>query len=48
MFPRAVSPPRNGRRVTPERFLGIVLTIALIVLVVVVIIWLAGGHVTVN
>jgi len=34
--------------VTPERFLGILLTIALIVLVVVAIIWLVGGHVTVN
>jgi len=34
--------------VTPERFLGILLTIALIVLVVVAIIWLVGGHVTVH
>jgi Tfp pilus assembly protein PilX len=34
--------------VTPERFLGIILTIALIVLVVVAIIWLVGGHLTVN
>jgi len=34
--------------VTPERFLGIVLTIALIVLVVVAIVWLVGGHLTVN
>ena len=33
---------------TPERFLGILLTIALIVLVVVAIIWLVGGHVTVH
>ena len=33
---------------TPERFLGIVLTIALIVLVVVAIVWLVGGHLTVN
>jgi hypothetical protein len=34
--------------VTPERFLGIILTIALIVLVVVAIVWLVGGHLTVN
>ena len=33
---------------TPERFLGIILTIVLIVLVVVAIVWLAGGHIYAN